>query len=117
MFRKTIFILILFPGLLFAQYERPGSTDAQFLKIGVSARSAGMGDAYIAVVEGAEATHYNPAALAWVKGNDVAFNHNNWFAGINHDFIAVAHTFGRRGTFGISLTALYTDEMKVCTPL
>ena len=117
MSRKLIFTLMLFPTLLFAQYERPGSTDAQFLKIGVSARSAGMGDAYIAVVEGAEATHYNPAALAWVKGSDVAFNYTNWFAGINHDFIAVAHTFGRSGTFGISLTALYTDEMKVRTPL
>ena len=117
MFKKIVVIFLFLPGLVFAQYDRPGSSDAQFLKIGVSARAAGMGDAYIAVVEGAEAAFYNPAALARVNGLDVAFNHTNWFAGINHDFVAVANTFRHIGTFGISVTALYTDEMKVRTPL
>jgi len=117
MARKLIFVFVLFPSLGFAQYERPGSTDAQFLKIGVNARAAAMSDAYIAVVDGAEATYYNPAALARIRGTAVAFNHTRWFAGINHDFVAVAHTFGQNGTIGVSVTALYTDEMKVRTPL
>lgn len=117
MTKKLISILFLLPALAMAQYERPGSTDAQFLKIGVSARATGMGNAYIAVVEGAEAAYYNAAALARIPGTDLAFNHTNWFAGINHDFIAAARTFGRLGTFGLSVTALYTDEMKVRTPL
>ena len=117
MIRKLIIALLLLPTLVFAQYERPGSTDAQFLKIGVSARAAAMGDAYIAVVDGAEAAYYNAAALARINGTAVAFNHTKWFAGINHDYIAGAHTFSRIGTFGVSLTALYTDEMKVRTPL
>ncbi len=101
----------------YGQYERPGSTDAQFLKIGVSARAAGMADAYIAVTRGAESVHYNPAALAWIEGTAISFNHTRWFAGINHEFAAVAHTFGRHGSFAISMTSLYTDEMKVRTPL
>ncbi|MDP2363769.1 MAG: PorV/PorQ family protein, partial [Ignavibacteria bacterium] len=101
----------------FAQYQRPGSTDAQFLKIGISPRGTALGDAYIAVVEGAEATYYNSAALAWIKNVDIVFNHNFWFAGINHDFAAAAMTFGDVGTFGLAVTALYTDEMKVRTPL
>lgn len=117
MAKKLIFFLLLYPALILAQYERPGSTDAQFLKIGVSARAAAMGDAYIAVVEGAEATYYNAAALARIEGTALTFNHTNWFAGINHDFVALARTFGRHGTFGLSFTALYTDEMKVRTPL
>ncbi|MDZ7338834.1 MAG: PorV/PorQ family protein [candidate division KSB1 bacterium] len=115
---KTLLSLFLaLPLAAWAQYERPGSTDAQFLKIGVSARGAGMGDAFIAVVEGAEAAYYNPAALAWIPSNAVAFTHTGWFAGINHDFVAAAHTFGRNGTFALSATALYTDEMMVRTPL
>lgn len=117
MHTKLLAILLFLPGLVFAQYERPGSTDAQFLKIGVSARAAGLGNAYIAVVEGAEATYYNVAAIARIEGTAVAFSHTNWFAGINHDFVAVTHTFGRLGTFGFSMTALYTDAMKVRTPL
>jgi len=110
-------LLLVIPGSLLAQYQRPGSTDAQFLKIGVSPRAAGMGDALIAVVEGAEATYYNAAALARIEGSDFALNHTRWFAGINHDFVAAAHTLGRLGTLAISMTALYTDEMKVRTPL
>jgi hypothetical protein len=117
MLKKIMVVCVLLPGLLFAQYKRPGSASAQFLKIGISPRGTGMGDAYIAVVKGAEATFYNPAALAWIEGTSVAFTHTEWFASINHEFAAVAHTFGTLGTVGLSITALYTDEMKVRTPL
>jgi hypothetical protein len=117
MLRSSIFILFLIPLVLFAQYERPGSTDAQFLKIGVSPRAAGMGDAYISVAAGAEATYYNPAVLARIPRMDIAFAHTAWFAGINHEFAALARNFGIWGAFGLSVTALYTDEMEVRTPL
>jgi len=117
MIRKLITLLLLLPTLLFAQYDRPGSTDAQFLKIGVSPRGTAMSDAYIAVVHGAEATYYNSAALPLIKGTDIVFNHTIWFAGINHEFFAAAHNFGELGAVGVSVTALYTDEMKVRTPL
>jgi len=117
MIRKLIFVFIFIGSFSFAQYERPGSTDAQFLKIGVSARAAGMGGAYIAVVSGAEGAYYNPAALAKINRTDVVFTHSKWFAGINHEFTSVAQTFPQLGTFAISMTALYTDEMNVTTPL
>ncbi|MBN1347775.1 PorV/PorQ family protein [candidate division KSB1 bacterium] len=117
MAKKIILVFLLLPVFVFAQYDRPGSADAQFLKIGVSARAAALGNAYIAIAEGAEAAYYNPAALAWIKGSALAFNHTKWFAGINHDFVSLAHTFGRLGTVALSVTALYTDEMKVRTPL
>lgn len=110
-------IILSLPFLLWAQYQRPGSSDAQFLKIGVSARAAGMGEAYISVVVGAEAAFYNPAALARIPKTDLVFTHTEWFAGINHEFAALAFTFPRLGTFALSVTALYTDEMQVRTPL
>jgi len=113
----VIGILLFLPVLLYAQYNRPGSTDAQFLKIGVSARGTGMADAYLASVEGAEATYYNPAAMPWIRNRDVVFTHTTWFAGINHEFAAATQNFDDIGSFGLSVTALYTDEMKVRTPL
>lgn len=117
MIRKIIGLVVLLPVLLYSQYNRPGSTDAQFLKIGVSPRGTAMSDAYIAAVTGAEATYYNPAALPLMRGTDVVFNHTMWFAGIKHEFFAAAHNFGDLGAIGVSLTGLYTDEMKVRTPL
>ena len=115
--RSILILLILLAPVLIAQYTRPGSTDAQFLKIGISPRGTAMGDAYIAIVEGAEGTYYNAASLAWIRGTDIVFNHNFWFAGINHDFAAAVRSFDDIGTFGVAVTALYTDEMKVRTPL
>ncbi len=117
MLRKLLAPVILVPALLYGQYDRPGSTDGQFLKIGVSPRATALGDAYIAIVNGAEATYYNSAAMPWIKGTDAVFNHTVWFAGINHEFVGVTHNFDDVGTFGLSVTALYTDEMKVTTPL
>jgi hypothetical protein len=110
-------IVTVAPMVVRAQYDRPGSTDGQFLKIGVSPRAAAMGDAYIAVANGAEATYYNSAALPWIKGTDIVFNHTRWFAGIHHEFAAATLNLDAFGSFGISFTALYTDEMQVTTPL
>lgn len=117
MIKRILFIMLLVSGAVFAQYDRPGSTDGQFLKIGVSPRGSAMGESFIAAVEGAEAVYYNAAALAWVQGTDIVFNHTSWFAGINHEFASVAHNFGDIGTIGISAIGLYTDEMIVRTPL
>lgn len=115
---RILFILVLtLPMLLWAQYERPGSSDAQFLRIGVSPRAAALGEAYISVVNGAEATYYNPASIARIEKMDMAFTHTKWFAGINHEFAAVVRNLRRYGSVGLSVTALYTDEMEVRTPL
>jgi hypothetical protein len=117
MIKKLFLLLLLTPLFIFAQYERPGSTDAQFLKIGVSPRATGMAGAFISISDGAEATYYNPAALSRIKNMDFVFSHTEWFAGINHEFAAAVKNFGNWGAFGISAIALYTDEMKVRTPL
>ncbi len=117
MLKKTIMLAILIPLCLFAQYQRPGSTDAQFLKIDVSPRASAMGGSLISATTGAEAAFYNPAALARIPNLDLVFSHTQWFAGISHEFAAIAKNFGLIGTFGLSVTALYTDEMEVRTPL
>ncbi|MBT4034614.1 MAG: PorV/PorQ family protein [Candidatus Marinimicrobia bacterium] len=117
MIRKQIFLILIWVLFLFAQYDRPGSTSAQFLKIDISARGAGMAGAYNAAVEGAEGLVYNPAVIANLEKVDAVFNHNVWFAGINHDYMAIAKNFGMLGAFGLSVTTLYTPEMKVRTPL
>ncbi|KAA3658450.1 MAG: hypothetical protein DWQ10_11155 [Calditrichaeota bacterium] len=118
MIRKSLLLLVVFPTILAAQYERPGSATAQFLKIGISPRATAMGDAFVSAVNGAEAAYYNSAALATLAGTDIVFQHNEWFSGINHDFAAIARTIsGAVGTVALSMTALYTDEMRVRTPL
>ena len=118
MIKKSLFILFLIiPSISFSQYQRPGSSVAQFLDIGVSARAEAMAGAVISVEEGAEGAYYNPAMLTSVKDFDAAFTYTRWFADINHEFFSIAKNIGRVGTFAFSMTALHTDEMIVRTPL
>lgn len=117
MIRKLLILLFIFSPFLFSQYDRPGSADGQFLKIGVSPRGSALGDAFIATVQGAEATYYNPAALPWQKKTDFVFDHTQWLAGISHEFLAATINLDDYGALGISFTGLYTDLMKVTTPL
>ncbi len=119
--RRTIGLLVVVASVALAspataQYERPGSTAAQFLKIGISARGAAIGEAFIAGVEGAEAVHYNPANLGYMDGFSLALSHTNWFAGIDHQFVSAAYRTSL-GTVAASVTALTTDVMTVRTPL
>lgn len=111
------FLLLFIPVLLFGGYERPGSTSGQFLKMGVSARAVGMGEAFIAVVDDASSVYYNPACLPLVARNDISLTHTRWFAGINHEFAGIAAPFRGIGTFGISFVFLYTDAIEITTPL
>ncbi|MBN2354589.1 PorV/PorQ family protein [candidate division KSB1 bacterium] len=116
--RLFLIVIFFFPLMVFGQqYERPGSATCTFLMIGVSPRAAGMGDSYFAAADGAEATYYNPAMLANLKGLHISANHSEWFANISHDYVALAYNLNQWGAFGLSMTYLSTDEMNVTTPL
>ena len=121
MIRRLLISLVaslLFVNMVLAQVERPGSASGSFLKVGVHARGSAMGGAYITLPYGAEAAYYNPAGLARIQNTAISLNHTALYADIGHNFVAISHSFGRRvGTFAFSLTALYTDAMKVRTPL
>jgi threonine dehydratase len=45
-------------------FEKVGTFDGQFLKIGVGARAEGMGGAFVAVADDPSAVFWNPAGIA-----------------------------------------------------
>lgn len=63
-----------------------GTSGAQFLKLGVNARAIGMGEAYSAVVDGADAMFWNPAALARIQNRSLSFMHAVYLENIYYDF-------------------------------
>lgn len=95
--------------------QRAGISTAQFLKIGVGSRATAMGDAFIAVANDVSALYWNPAGLTQFAENQVMFSHNQWVVDINHDFIGAVYHLDETNTFGVSLTSLSMDEMKVTT--
>ena len=68
-----------------------GRTAADFLRVGLGARAAGMGDANTASSQGAEAAYWNPAGLTAMDGDgEVVLGHFSWFQDINVEHGACA---------------------------
>lgn len=68
-------------------FEKVGTFDGQFLKIGIGARAAGMGGAFVAVADDPSAVFWNPAGLARLDEDktSVMVNHIEWPAAVNID--------------------------------
>lgn len=111
---RYIGLLLIFLLPLYADFAKLGTSGAQFLKIAVG-RGAAMGEAFVAVVDDASATYWNPSGLAAVTNRQITLQHNEWIADIKHDYLAVALPLGTFGTMGISLTALTMGEMEILT--
>lgn len=111
--RKTLHLVLLLlvlvvPTSLLA--GDPGDSGALFLRLGMGGRSAGMGEAYSAVAKDASAVYWNPAAMSPVLGTNMMFTHNEYFQSVRLEHLAVTHETDY-GTFGISFTGLYMDDM------
>lgn len=116
MFRKVfigLVVLMLAPGIAFGgtkPFEKVGTYASQFLKIGVSARAAGMGNAFTAVANDATAIYWNPAGMVEDSRTDVTLNTVVWPADIDLYFAgATFNTPYLPGTWGISARALTMD--------
>jgi long-subunit fatty acid transport protein len=102
-------------GIHAAGVNKSGTVAGQFLKIGVGARASAMGGGYVGLANGVDALYWNPAGVAWMSNRQLMVSHSEWFAKIDHEYLAVALPFGSLGTFGISFTALSAPEMEQTT--
>jgi len=82
-------ILILFPGLT-CYASGPGTTGANFLKIGVGARATAMGGAFTAISDDATALYWNPAGLARIQGTELSTMYNMHFVEIKQGYVSLA---------------------------
>jgi hypothetical protein len=117
MFRKVLIgmvvVMMLAPGISYGEtkpFEKVGTYAAQFLKIGVSSRAAGMGNAYTAVADDASSIYWNPAGMVAQTRTQVTLNTVTWPADIDIYFAgATFNTPYLPGTWGISARALTMD--------
>jgi hypothetical protein len=120
--KKILVVLILlYYGSGYAQLfpvlggQRVGISTAQFLKIGVGARAVALGDAFVALSNDASALYWNPAGLVQFQDNQVIFSHNQWIADISHDFLGGVYHLDETNSFGLAVTSLSMQKMKVTT--
>ena len=92
-----------------------GTAGAQWLKIGVGARSVAMGNAGTVVASDATGLYWNPATVAVLKQRNISLCHIEWIADISYDFVALTLPLSDASTLGFSLGVLSMGKMDVTT--
>jgi hypothetical protein len=93
-------------------HENAGTRAMAFLKIGVGARAIGMGESQVADAGDLYASYWNPAGLAKIQRPQLGLMHNEWFEGINHEFLGFVQPLGNRGAIGGSVIYLSFGELQ-----
>ncbi len=97
-------------------FSKAGTAGFQFLKIGVGAREAALGEAVTSLTNNANAVFWNPGALPLIRQRQIYFTHNEWIAGSTHDAVALAVPVGSF-VFGLSAASLAIEEFEETTVL
>ena len=88
-----------------------GEVGLSFLKIGVGARAAGMGEAYVAVAQDPTSMYWNPSGIASAPGNEVHASHNEWISDVRYEWLAAVH--GMRGhAVGVHVGLLHMGDIE-----
>lgn len=95
--------------------QRAGISSLQFLKIGVGARGAGLGESMVAVANDVSAIYWNPAGVVLSQNDAVMVYHGEWLVDLKHDFVGVTYHLSPSDAVGLSLVSLATDDIKVTT--
>ncbi len=106
------YALDLFPSL---GGQRAGTSVFTFLKIGVGARSTGMGNSGVSLARDAATLYWNPAAAAQLGRNSLTVSHMRWLVDIQYNYLGYIQKVSKNIYLGISTGALYTDPMEVTT--
>lgn len=97
--------MVYAPQSAFGQ-AKVGTTGAQFLELGVSARSMAMAESFVAVADDISAVYYNPAGLTSLFGKETQFTYVQMPADIGYYFAGAGMPVENVG--GVLAIGMYT---------
>lgn len=117
MIRLSLFFtsLLIIAGISAGQVSaQVGITSVPFLQIEPDSRAAGMGNSGVAIADNASAVFWNPAGLAFQRGNQVSITHASWLPEFNadlfYDYLVGKYYVEGIGTIGGHITFLNLGE-------
>lgn len=99
----VVIMALFFYSQIFSQsagIDKVGTTSFQFLKVMPDARSTGMGEAFISVVNSSDAVFWNPAALTRINNLDFSSSYVKWFFDVAQMSFSAAYNWEGIGQFG-----------------
>lgn len=103
--------LLTYPLIHCLYASGPGTTGANFLKIGVGPRAVGLGESFVAVADDVNTIFWNPAGLNNLHQQEATFMYNKWFEDIYQGFVGYALPISQRTALGIG--AQYLSMKKI----
>src|SRR5258706_15883429 len=82
-------LLVTWAG--FAAASDPGTTAANFLKLGIGPRAIAMGNAQVGLANDVYATYWNPAGLADLETPEAGFVQNQYIQDVSEGYLAFAY--------------------------
>ncbi len=107
-FKFTVIIFFILSFAFTKSYaafskDSVGTTSAQFLKLGIGARSAAMGNAAASVYSATDSIYWNPSNLAYTERKELSFSHTVWFEDVSYQWLAFALPTDKVGVFGAAV--------------
>jgi len=113
MIKMMIFLLMIGMVLVSGvEAKDTGKSRAAFLKIGVGARVAAMGEAFCALSDDISAIYWNPAGLSQLTQTEIMATHLSYFQDVNSEYLAFVRPNKNKGALGGALTMLGVDGLK-----
>ncbi len=107
------FFIVLSPSLYGSDIpDNAGTSGLAFLKIGVGARAAGMGEAFTSVSGDIYSLYWNPAGVARHEGFEFAFMHNEWFQDVSLEYGALCFEYNDKNVFGVGMTLNQVKDLE-----
>ena len=90
-----------------------GNYAGDFLMLGSGARALGMGEAFVAVSDGAVSSYYNPAGLTGLDTRELNLMHSEQFGGLeSYNTVSFGMPLSDRAALGVSLIHLGVGDIK-----
>lgn len=109
-------MLLLPVGMLFSQsFQNAGSTGLQFLKIGMSTRSEGMGGAAASLDGDISLLTLNPASIGNMHQLGLSIQRTNWVASTDLNFIGLVVPLSDQVNLALHTTYLTSGGIEITT--
>lgn len=90
----------------------PGDAGMLWLRLGIGARSGGMGETGVASATDVNAVYWNPANLTSAPGTQIGLQHTEYFGSLfRQESLTVSH-HTPYGSFGLLLSGFYSEDIE-----
>jgi hypothetical protein len=90
----------------------PGTSGAEYLRLGAGARAAAMGEAFTPLADGAASLFWNPAGLGFTKWKEVQASQLVGIERVATQHVAYAHPFGEKTAAGLGVVRLDSGDLE-----